>query len=115
VAVDVNIYLDMEKFGEAFAESVTFQASVKAQQVAQNRVRVDFGTLKGSIEAESDETKGFVGSDLPYAAAQEYGLPGTKYGFTPYLRPAAQEAAMDADNGKFDRQAAIIAARKAKR
>ncbi len=53
-------------------------------------VAKDTGRLAGSIDTEAKRYKGSWFTILAYALAQEYGLPGTKYRFRPYMRPGAR-------------------------
>jgi phage gpG-like protein len=99
--VEIDIKLDMEKFAKLLAEGETEAAAIYAQRQAKALVRVDKGELRRSIDKEVRKDKAFIGSDLPYAAAQEYGIPGKKYGFTPYLRPAAQNTIAQIKAGKI--------------
>jgi len=58
---------------------------------AKRLVRVDTGLLRASINTVSKPMSRYIGSSKNYAAAQEFGRPDlNKYGYTPYLRPAAR-------------------------
>ena len=67
---------------------------------AKATVRVDSSNLQGSIKIQSFEAtkNGFtveVGSTEDYAAIQELGpADERKYGFTPYLQPAADQESL---------------------
>jgi hypothetical protein len=66
--------------------SLAKQLSANAKRL----VRKDTGNLARSIEVEQqNRDRATVYTDAAYAKAQEYGIPGTAYGFTPYMRPAA--------------------------
>ena len=74
-------------------------AALVAQNDAKRRAPVKTGTLRRSIHTEDiDATTVAVGTDVPYAARQEFGFAGTdSRGRTshqaarPYLRPALDE------------------------
>ena len=57
---------------------------------AKANVRVDTGRLRSSITTALTGAglSATVGSNVKYSFAQEFGIPGTRYSFTPYLFPA---------------------------
>lgn len=58
----------------------------KATQYAKEKCPVDTGALRSSIDYVVDDNNVSVGSDLPYAAAQEYGEYHHKVGSPHFLR-----------------------------
>jgi len=102
----VEIFLDLSKFGDILADNVTQRVAADVKNKARRNVRVDTGRLRNSIRVDG---VGFavyeVVTDTPHSLAQEFGRPDLpNYGFTPYLRPAAQQAA------KAENIAKIVAA-----
>ena len=63
------------------------------EQDAKRLVRVDTGRLKNSINIlKRGRFARSIGTSVEYAAAQEFGRPDMpRYGYTPYLRPAARK------------------------
>lgn len=57
---------------------------------AKRTVRVDTGRLRASITVQFTDGgyNASVGSNAEYAGSQEFGLPGRRYSYTPYLMPA---------------------------
>ena len=66
----------------AYLEEIGARIVARAQDLAP----VDTGALRDSITAEVEAGVLTVGSDLPYAAAQEFGT--ARIPAHPYLRPA---------------------------
>ncbi len=86
-----QIYVRMER---AQAEGLNDTADYIAEE-AKRRVRVKTGNLRDNIKVikraskAGDRTQIRVGvENVPYALAQEEGIRGRRYSFTPYLRPA---------------------------
>lgn len=74
------------KAAEAMVVALVKQGSANSKRI----VRKKSGALARSIDVEQNEKfRANWGTNLVYAKAQEYGIPGTKYGFTPYMRSAA--------------------------
>jgi len=69
-------------------------------ELAQSIVRVDTGALRASITSRRITDGYTIGSDLDYAAPQEY---GTRHMTgRPYLRPAAEYMAQQFDRLELD-------------
>lgn len=66
------------------------ESAERIRDHAKQLVRVDTGRLRASIRIDYGflGTSATVGSNLPYAEAQDKGLPGRRYSYTPYLTPA---------------------------
>lgn len=100
-----EIYINMPGFMKSIAKQVTASIAIDARNRARNKVRIDTGALKNSINVEQiDEQSWEAFTNMVYAAAQEFGLaefgkPG--YGFTPYMRPAAMEASAPSNINKI--------------
>jgi phage gpG-like protein len=109
--VDIDIKLDLVDYVDTLENKMLDYTAKAATREAKSRVRKDTGELSRSIEYKVKNDHAIVGSELPYARAQEYGFPGTRYGFTPYMRPAAQVVA----DSSILRALAILASREALR
>lgn len=69
----------------------TARSLFEIESITKENVAVDQGLLRASYRAEidSDGFGGTVGSNLDYAAAQEFGRPDLpKYSYQPALNPA---------------------------
>jgi phage gpG-like protein len=115
--VDVSVFIDLSKFADELAFAETEAATKVALGRAKKNVRRDESTLGRSIESEVRGNVGTIGTDVEYAAAQEYGLqgqpsrqaepgtpksgPGGPYTFNPFLRKAAKTTAEDLRRGKI--------------
>jgi len=90
----------------------TLQTAIMAaagviQTDAKVRVRKLTGNLARSIHTEPLGTGAVVGTDVVYAAAQEFGRPDLpNYGYTPYLRPA-----VDQNLAKIEQTIALVLGR----
>lgn len=91
----VEIFLDMAKYSEVLADNLAQRVSADVKNKARKNVSVDSGRLRNSIRVDRVAPALFdVITDTPYSLAQEFGRPDIPaYTFTPYLRPAAQQAA----------------------
>lgn len=89
----VEIFIDLSKYGNeiaaAMAQRVCSEIVIKAKKL----VRVKTRELQNSIKNIGVTRYHFMAvAETPYAAAQEWGRPDLKkYGFTPYMTPAAEE------------------------
>jgi hypothetical protein len=94
------------KFMDELAKIVTAAVAEDINNKAKSIVRVGTtGNLKGSINFEKNSDYEWTAySQTEYAAAQEWGLaPFGKpnYSFTPYMRPASQDAIQPANLRKI--------------
>ena len=100
----VEIYIKLPGLGNEIAANVSQALAARVTRLARQKVRVSteatvpggpHGVLRNSIRNIGlSRTHFVVISDLPYSAAQEWGLAkyGKKeYGFTPYMEPSARE------------------------
>lgn len=96
MAVKSKIFINTSKYGDILADVYAGEIAANIASKAKRKVRVDTGNLASTInfnKKSKGEWEVFAISD--YAAAQEWGLkPFGKdnYRFTPYMRPATQEA-----------------------
>ena len=73
-------------------EKALDKAAMLVERDAKYQVRVDTGRLRSSINVIPEPLKRYIGTSVIYAAAQEFGRPDlSKYGYTPYLRPALRK------------------------
>lgn len=89
----LKVNIDLGSFPTEYSDALLQLAAAKTRNLAKRFVRFKTHNLQNSIRADrvSDEEY-VVSSDVEYALAQEYGRPDLpNYGFTPYMRPAAQE------------------------
>jgi len=88
-----DVRFDFAKFTREFADRIGWYTGVTVRAFARATVRVDTSTLRNSIQLDQvSEGVNEVSANTEYAAAQEYGRPDMpNYGFTPYMRPAAEE------------------------
>lgn len=114
--MSLTVYIDMAKYTKEYADSFLNLTALSVEALAVKKVRVRSGNLKNSIRNEQvGPYKWVVISQAPYAAAQEYGLGKLgkpKYGFTPYMRPAAIET--ENNMNALARQAEKIALNKSR-
>lgn len=87
-------------FGPSRVNPILLAAAQPVINSAQAKCHVLTGTLKRSIRAEEQDGAVVVGSDLPYAAREEFGFIGAdslgrvyNYSGQPYLRPAIDDSA----------------------
>ena len=76
-----------QKGAEAVVVAIAKQGSANSIRIARRKD----GFLRGSIKVK--QIKKYVAiwfTDIAYNLAQEYGIPGTEYTFTPYMRPGAR-------------------------
>jgi hypothetical protein len=112
--IGVEKYINLDTFADAISENATAQAVRYATAQAVLGVQVDSGQLRQSITG--DEDKGEVSANTPYAFRQEFGPasgvqikldPNRRvgFGYTPFLRPAAQSTAraIEKDKGLIGR------------
>lgn len=101
------------RFTVELAEATAQFAGVECRKEARKNVRVDTGDLRNSIRFEQVERGIYeVSANTEYAAAQEYGRPDLpRYGYTPYLRPAAKTTVDRLP--ELAKRAADVAARRA--
>lgn len=101
---------DFVRFVNVFADRIGQRVAVEVRKRARAIVRVDTRELRNSIRVENlGNGVREVSSNTDYAAAQEYGRPDLpRYGFTPYMRPAAKE--VNDDIGAYIEQEARRAA-----
>jgi phage gpG-like protein len=91
--VDIDIKLDLADYVDTLENKMLDYTAKAATREAKSRVRKDTQELSRSIEYAVKKNHAIVGSESKYALAQEYGIPGTRYGFTAYMVPAAQHVA----------------------
>ncbi len=71
---------------EALVIAVAKTGSANSKRI----VRKDKGTLARSIDVKQEKKfRAIWFTDIVYALAQEFGIPGSSYGFTPYMRTGA--------------------------
>jgi len=97
--VAVEIKIDLGKYTSVMADKIAQGIAVDIRNKAKKKVRVDKGDLRNSIQAIKIASGSYeVFAQAPYAAAQEFGRPDLpKYGYTPYMRPAAEQAISNLD------------------
>lgn len=105
--VKTEIYIDLPEYAKHLADKVAQLANVDVRIRAKQKVRRRSYRLLNSIRTEK---LGFCSyqtvAETPYAAAQEYGRPDLpRYGFTPFMRPAAQEVGSQENIQKYLKQA----------
>jgi len=88
-----KILADLQRIADAVSgpglADVMTEAGQAGTQEAQSRVRVRTGALRSSIHWEQQgNTSGKLGSDLDYAAAQEFGT--SRFSGQAYIEPGAQ-------------------------
>ena len=88
-----KILADLKRLEDAVSgpglASIMSEAGQAGTQEAQARVRVRTGALRSSIHWEQQgNTTGKLGSDLDYAAAQEFGT--SRFSGQAYIEPGAQ-------------------------
>lgn len=90
----VEIFLDLAKYSEVMADKLAQRVNVEVRNQARGNVAVDTGKLRNTILTEKLGPGRYqTFAETPYALAQEFGRPDLpRYTFTPYMRPAAQEA-----------------------
>ena len=96
--IDVEKFLNLTKFVNAVEEGGRLNAGQIAENFAKRFVQVDTGNLANSIRWDGKDS---ITANTEYAAVQEYGRPGMQldpnrivdFGYTPFLRPAAQATA----------------------
>lgn len=105
---------DFVRFTREFEDRIGWYTAVTARKIARQTVRVDTGTLRNSIQIDKVSAERHeVNANTEYAAAQEYGRPDLpNYGYTPFMRPAAEEAIQDLPDNA--RKAADDAVRRAR-
>jgi hypothetical protein len=91
----VSVSIDFNTFGSDLSGLIAQKVAAKIFRIARSRVRVKTRELQNSIKNIGITRQHFiVVSETPYAAAQEWGRTDIpKYGYTPYMTPAAEEAA----------------------
>jgi len=128
--IEIHKFLNLGTFIKSLDENEIQVALIAAIRRAKQLVRVDKGILRRSIDGKVINGQGVIGSDVEYAASQEYGLsnqatrqgqPGTPksgkggpYTFNPFLRPAAKFTADDLNAGKYTPEAVRKALRDAR-
>lgn len=107
----VEIFLDMAKYGEVLADNLSQRVSADIKNKARKNVAVETGRLRNSLRVDKVAPALYeVITDTPYSLAQEFGRPDIpSYTFTPYLRPAAQQAAESGNLQKLVDQASAVA------
>lgn len=97
---EITIKLDIPKYVEGLGQGSVASTATFIRRTARGFVRKDTLALMNS--ARTNQVKKFFfetvfgGPGVPYALAQEYGLPDVpNYGFTPYARPAAALSELD--------------------
>jgi hypothetical protein len=112
----VEIYLDFERYGNEVAAVLAQRVSAEISRRAKRYVRRLTGELRNSIKVIGVNKFTFlVIAETPYAAAQEWGRPDlAKYGFTPYMTPAAEEVSQEAVMRQLLHEAEVGAALKAR-
>jgi hypothetical protein len=101
----VYVSIDLGSFGGDLGALIAQKVAAKIFRKARELVRVStpltapykeqHGELRNSIKNIGINRSHFiVVAETPYAAAQEWGRPDLpRYGYTPYMTPAAEEAA----------------------
>lgn len=108
----VQFNIDLTKFPGVLADRIAQGVAVYIRIEAKKKVRVAERDLQNSIQTEGRGGSYVTFSETPYAAAQEFGRPDLpNYGFTPYMRPSAAEAATDNVVREIARRAEIAAER----
>ena len=91
----VEIYINLPGLANAIAGNISQTLAGEVTRLARQKVRKDTKILMTSIRNIGiSRYRYFVISDLPYSAAQEWGLAKfgkPNYGFTPYMGPSASE------------------------
>jgi hypothetical protein len=90
----VEIFIDMAKYSDVLSDNLSQRVSSDIRNKAKKIVRIDSTRLRNSIKVDKVGFASYeVFADVPHALAQEFGRPDLpSYGYTPYLRPAAQQA-----------------------
>jgi len=116
-SVKSEIYIDLPEYAIHLADKVAQLANVEVRNLAKQKVRRRSKRLLNAIRTEKIGYASYqTVAETPYAAAQEYGRPDLpRYGFTPYMRPSAQEAGTPEKIQKYLKQAEEAAKMKAKK
>jgi hypothetical protein len=111
----VEIFIDLSKYGNELAAAMAQRVCSEIVIAAQELVRVRTRDLQNSIKTIGVTRYHFMAvAETPYAAAQEWGRPDLpKYGFTPYMTPAAQEVSQPGNIQKLTNESVESAKLKA--
>ena len=119
----VYVSVNISALGSDIAVQIISRVTANITNNARRRVRVSteatvpggpHGTLRNSIQKIGvNRMSWIVVAETPYAAVQEWGHPlYPRYGYTPYMTPAAQEETTDAALSKIcDEVAGDLAAK----
>lgn len=85
--------IDMVRYTRELTRLTIQLTGAAIRNKAREIVRTDTHELQNSIRFDLlSRERGEVSANTPWAAAQEWGRPDLpRYGFTPYMRPAAAE------------------------
>lgn len=99
----VEIFIDLSKYGTEIAAAMAQRVCSEIVIAAKKLVRVRTRELQNSIKNIGVTRFHFMAiAETPYAAAQEWGRPDLpKYGFTPYMTPAAEQVSQPANIQKL--------------
>lgn len=113
----VEIFLDLGKYSRVMADKLAQRVNVEVRNRARYHVAVDTSRLRNSIRTEKLGSGHYQTlSETPYSLAQEFGRPDLpRYTFTPYMRPAAQEAVEPGKLKQFVSEAEEAAMMRAKK
>lgn len=111
----VEIFIDLSKYGNELAAAMAQRVCSEIVIAAKKLVRVKTRELQNSIKNIGVTRYHFMAvAETPYAAAQEWGRPDLpKYGFTPYMTPAAQEVSQPGNIQKLTNESVESARLKA--
>ena len=116
---EIVYHIDMGEFVSETANQTAQKTAAFVRRAARAFVRKDTQALENSIRTNKIGPGHFEtlagGTDaVPYALAQEYGRPDLpNYGFTPYMRPAAELTERDASTRRSVVEAVEEASKKA--
>lgn len=85
-----QVLLAFQKQKQREVKTQVAKTAYNIESRAKKNVRVDTGRLRASIHVVFSQGgyNASIGSNVEYAGSQEFGLPGRRYSYTPYLMPA---------------------------
>lgn len=115
--IGVKININFAEFGGVLADRVAQGVAVGIRNRARTLVRKDSKKLMNSIQTERIRNGSYeTYSQAAHAAVQEFGHPKyPNYGFTPHMRPAAQQTTQPASMNEIVKDAIEAAKKRGKR